>query len=92
VTSPPQFLFGPSPDLTPGQAEQLKAAHEAHHELEHHVQLEQIAQRRAMLRWAPVICSCRPWPQLRGRRDTSPPQGECLIHGNVMVTLEGEVL
>lgn len=49
----------------------------------------EIAVRRQVLAYAWLLCSCAPWYD---RASPGPPQGGCIVHGNVLVTLEGEVL
>jgi hypothetical protein len=92
VSQPPPFLFHPAPAEGSPEFEQMRIAQEAAEAFSQREQDEQIEQRRTMIHWAPVICSCRPWPELHSVRDPSPPQAGCLIHGNIMVTLDGEVL
>jgi hypothetical protein len=50
----------------------------------------QLDARRQVLDYAWLLCSCRPWFSWE-QRDV-PPQAGCVVHGSVMVTLEGDVL
>jgi hypothetical protein len=50
----------------------------------------QLDARRQVLAYAWLLCSCRPWFDA-AQRDV-PPQAGCIVHGSVMVTLEGDIL
>lgn len=53
------------------------------------MQEAEIEQRRTVLAHAWLLCTCRPWPEPGCR---TPPQDGCVVHGSVMITLDGRVL
>lgn len=80
------------PEAPPDLMEQVKqalAAQAEEHELEHRSARSQLAQRRQVIAFAAVACTCRRWYD---RDDPNPPQAGCVVHGALFVTLEGEVL
>lgn len=46
-----------------------------------------LEERRLMLRFAPMLCRCRPWYDWR---DPGPPQEDCYVHTTVMFDRRGE--
>lgn len=67
----------------------IQAAIEAAQAADAHAHRTQVDNRKAMLRFAAILCRCTPW---HDRAEVSPPQAGCPVHGTVMVTLDGEVL
>ena len=43
---------------------------------------QEMTERRAMLKFASVMCSCRPWYD---REDPHPPQAGCMVHSTVLI-------
>lgn len=87
---PPAFLFGPpggnavSDEQRAAMAERQKAA-EA---LDRRIAEQQVYDRRQILKFAPVVCTCR-----RTFERGGPPQHECMVHGALMLHFEtGEVI
>jgi hypothetical protein len=71
-------------DMPPDIQAAIRAAQEAQahaHELE-------VEQRLIVLSHAWLFCTCRPWPE---PGNVTPPQTGCIVHGTVMVTLDGRV-
>jgi hypothetical protein len=68
----PQFFFGgpPEPHFTPEEQAQIEAWEQAQMHM-------QVTERKQMIRFSAVFCTCRPWPE-RGNAD--PPQAGCRIH------------
>lgn len=84
---PPGFAFGMPPGFrTPEQEEFEKRAREF---TERATRAEQ-DMRRQVIAHAWLLCSCRKWYD-RAQPD-KPPQADCLVHGNMIITPSGEVL
>jgi len=49
---------------------------------------QEIENRRQVVRFAAILCTCSPWHD----RENPHPAAGCMVHGNVMVTLDGETL
>jgi len=49
----------------------------------------EVAQRKMVLKYAWLLCSCAPWPD---PKDRQPAQVGCPVHGNAIVTLDGEII
>lgn len=69
----------PQPELD----EEAKAAIRVYNKAAHDLQ---IAERRQMLYWAPVFCSCPAWWKVPGQ---DPPQASCVVHGTVLLSPDG---
>lgn len=44
--------------------------------------------RERVLKFGAVLCGCRRWWQA----GSEPPQASCIVHGSMMITLDGKVL
>lgn len=68
-----------------------KAPEEAQQALAHAVRAHALEEsvRMGMLRWGAVLCSCSRWWQGPGQ---SIAQDECMIHGSVMLTMDGRLV
>lgn len=68
-----------------------KAPEEARSALHYAVRAHSLeeAMRAEMLRWGPLLCSCSRWWQGQGGHLG---QDECLIHGSVMLTMDGRLM
>ena len=47
----------------------------------------EVEQRREVVRWASVLCTCNAW----FRRDDASPAGGCMVHAAAIVTMDGRV-
>lgn len=87
--TPPQFLFGPPQNMTEEQEAQLADMQRKAAELNALGASVQLEDRRRLVAWAPLMCSCPAWYDRGNRR---PPQVDCVIHGQILVGHSGEVL
>ena len=86
------FMMHPQPEPGSPEAMQMAELQQEAEKLSHAQAAQEVAARRRMLRFASLVCSCRPWPVLRGQRNPSPPQAGCTVHGQLIITIDGEVL
>lgn len=75
------------PEHLPPDVQAAIAAAQDVHQRAHDAEIEQ---RRTVLHWGAILCGCRPWHDRE--QPGMPPQAGCVVHGSVMVTLDGEVL
>jgi hypothetical protein len=87
VTSP--FDLNPA-DLPPHLRDLLKAQQDERAKLLDQMEAAEIAHREQLLAMAWLVCTCRRW--FSWEATGTPPQSECAVHGNVMVTRSGRVL